>query len=128
MRLLLFLLAICAGIVWIGAHAEAQNYPWCAQYGSMGGLNCGFTMPGHRDWYGRVLRSEYAVSACSGIASINRISTTLIGVIAAGSAPVRGASDEIVAAYVCRRSICSGDRCAGQFGTPEWLLRNHPYR
>ena len=32
MRLLLFLLAICAGIVWIGAHAEAQNYPWCAQF------------------------------------------------------------------------------------------------
>ena len=43
MRLLLFLLAICAGIVWIGARAEAQNYPWCAQYGSMGRLNCGFT-------------------------------------------------------------------------------------
>jgi Protein of unknown function (DUF3551) len=29
-----------------GTHAEAQNYPWCAQYsgGSMGGgMNCGFT-------------------------------------------------------------------------------------
>jgi len=38
-RLLLFLLAICAGIVWIGTQAEAQNYPWCAQYsgGSTGG-------------------------------------------------------------------------------------------
>jgi len=43
MRLLLFLLAIGGAIAWIGTQAEAQNYPWCAQYGSMGGLNCGFT-------------------------------------------------------------------------------------
>ena len=44
MRLLLFLLATCAGIVWIGTHAEAQNYPWCALYGGRGGgQNCGFT-------------------------------------------------------------------------------------
>ena len=44
MRLLLFLLAICAGIVWIGARAEAQNYPWCSYYTSGGGgTNCGST-------------------------------------------------------------------------------------
>ncbi len=45
MKLLLFLLTICAGVIWIGPRAEAQNYPWCAQYsgGSMGGaMNCGF--------------------------------------------------------------------------------------
>jgi hypothetical protein len=42
MRLLLFLLAICAEVVCIDTRAEAQNYPWCAQYGSMGGMNCGF--------------------------------------------------------------------------------------
>jgi Protein of unknown function (DUF3551) len=47
MRLLLFLFLICAGVGWTGAHAEAQNYPWCAAYsgGDMGGggMNCGFT-------------------------------------------------------------------------------------
>jgi Protein of unknown function (DUF3551) len=42
MRLLLFLLVICADIVWMETRAGAQNYPWCAQYGSMGGVNCGF--------------------------------------------------------------------------------------
>ena len=46
MRLLLFLLAICAGIVCIATHAQAQNYPWCASYSAGdtgGGMNCGFT-------------------------------------------------------------------------------------
>ena len=47
MRLLLFLFAIWAGIVWIGMPAEAQNYPWCAAYSGGdtggGGTNCGFT-------------------------------------------------------------------------------------
>jgi hypothetical protein len=44
MRLLLLMLGICVGILCIGNHAEAQNYPWCAQYsGGAGGMNCGFT-------------------------------------------------------------------------------------
>ena len=43
MRLLLFILGICVGIVGIGNRAEAQNYPWCAYYGKYGGTNCGFT-------------------------------------------------------------------------------------
>jgi hypothetical protein len=47
MRLLLFLLVICAGIGWTGTHVEAQNYPWCAAYSGGdtggGGTNCGFT-------------------------------------------------------------------------------------
>ena len=42
MRLLLFLSGICVGIVCIGNHAEAQNYPWCALYRD-GVWNCGFT-------------------------------------------------------------------------------------
>ena len=42
MRLLLFLLGISVGIVCIGNRAEAQNYPWCAQYSGDGGMNCGF--------------------------------------------------------------------------------------
>ena len=37
-----------------------------------------------------------------GIVSINRISTMLIGVIAAVSAPLRAESDDIVAIYVYR--------------------------
>jgi hypothetical protein len=43
MRLLLFILGISFGIVGIGNRAEAQNYPWCAQYSGDGGMNCGFT-------------------------------------------------------------------------------------
>jgi len=44
MRLLLFLLGISVGIVITGNRAEAQNYPWCAQYNDgSGGMNCGFT-------------------------------------------------------------------------------------
>ena len=43
MRLLLFMLVICVGIVGIGSRAEAQNYPWCAIYGTgFEGTNCGF--------------------------------------------------------------------------------------
>jgi Protein of unknown function (DUF3551) len=43
-RLLLFMLAIGIACVGIGNRAEAQNYPWCAQYsvGDENGLNCGF--------------------------------------------------------------------------------------
>jgi Protein of unknown function (DUF3551) len=43
MRLLLFLLAICVGIIDFGNRAVAQNYPWCAQYSGNGVMNCGFT-------------------------------------------------------------------------------------
>jgi Protein of unknown function (DUF3551) len=44
MRLLLFMLGISVGILCIGNRAEAQNYPWCAHYGTgFEGMNCGFT-------------------------------------------------------------------------------------
>jgi uncharacterized protein DUF3551 len=48
MRLVLFMMGICVGIVGFGNRAEAQNYPWCAYYsgghfGGGGGTNCGFT-------------------------------------------------------------------------------------
>ncbi|MGA3310957.1 MAG: DUF3551 domain-containing protein [Xanthobacteraceae bacterium] len=45
MRVLLFVLGILVGAAAIGTRAEAQNYPWCADYGgSWGGVsNCGFT-------------------------------------------------------------------------------------
>jgi hypothetical protein len=44
MRPLLFILGICVAVAWIENSAEAQNYPWCAQYsGPAGGTNCGFT-------------------------------------------------------------------------------------
>ncbi len=46
MRILLFVLGIYLAALATGTRAEAQNYPWCAQYsgGGMGGAtNCGFT-------------------------------------------------------------------------------------
>ena len=46
MRNLLLALGILAGMTGFGSVAEAQNYPWCADYsgGDMGGgTNCGFT-------------------------------------------------------------------------------------
>jgi len=45
MKLLLFVFGIAAAATAFGTPAEAQNYPWCAQYsGSMGGaMNCGFS-------------------------------------------------------------------------------------
>jgi Protein of unknown function (DUF3551) len=46
MRILLFASAACIAAVAGVTRAEAQNYPWCAQYsgGSMGGAtNCGST-------------------------------------------------------------------------------------
>ena len=45
MRLLLAVLSIiCVGLVGMGKSAVAQNYPWCAHYGTgFGGINCGFT-------------------------------------------------------------------------------------
>ena len=44
MRPLRLILAICIGIVCIGTRAEAQNYPWCAEYAGTpdGPVNCGF--------------------------------------------------------------------------------------
>jgi hypothetical protein len=43
-RLVLFVVVASAGAASAGTRAEAQNYPWCAQYsGTMGGsMNCGF--------------------------------------------------------------------------------------
>ena len=43
MRISLLLLAIFAVTAGIGTPAQAQNYPWCAQYSGLGGTNCGFT-------------------------------------------------------------------------------------
>ena len=44
MRLSLFMLGICGGIVGVGTRVEAQNYPWCALYSKGDGadLSCGF--------------------------------------------------------------------------------------
>jgi len=44
MRLWLLMLAIGVGTAAFDSGAQAQNYPWCAQYsGDMGGAqNCGF--------------------------------------------------------------------------------------
>jgi hypothetical protein len=41
---LVFSLAVALAVASIGSGAQAQNYPWCAQYsGTMGGsMNCGF--------------------------------------------------------------------------------------
>jgi hypothetical protein len=39
------MLAICLGVLCIGNRAQAQNYPWCAQYSGRalgGAMNCGF--------------------------------------------------------------------------------------
>jgi hypothetical protein len=44
MRTLLLVFGISVGIVGIGNRAEAQNYPWCAHYGTgFESMNCGFT-------------------------------------------------------------------------------------
>ena len=44
MRLLLFVTGVFVAILCIGKPAEAQNYPWCAQYGPTPSAptNCGF--------------------------------------------------------------------------------------
>jgi hypothetical protein len=44
MKIAIAMLGILAAIAVTGTRAEAQNYPWCADYGgSMGGAsNCGF--------------------------------------------------------------------------------------
>lgn len=45
MKTLFFALGLLVATVAIGTPAEAQNYPWCAQYGGNtgGATNCGFT-------------------------------------------------------------------------------------
>ncbi len=46
MKLLLFVFGITAVATAFGTAAEAQNYPWCAQYGggsNGGAMNCGFS-------------------------------------------------------------------------------------
>ena len=35
--------AIAAGGASIASHAEAQNYPWCANFADGAGTNCGFS-------------------------------------------------------------------------------------
>ena len=45
MKSLLFALGILTATTMLGTIAEAQNYPWCAQYSGGvdgGGMNCGF--------------------------------------------------------------------------------------
>lgn len=44
MRHLMFLLGILVVVAATGTSAQAQNYPWCAQYAGAGGgaTNCGF--------------------------------------------------------------------------------------
>jgi hypothetical protein len=43
MRLLLFALGVLVNLAVLGSQAEAQNYPWCAYYGSPAPVNCGFS-------------------------------------------------------------------------------------
>lgn len=46
MKLWLATICICSAMAVESPRAEAQNYPWCANYGSSfgeGGTNCGFT-------------------------------------------------------------------------------------
>jgi hypothetical protein len=43
MKQIVFGLGTLAGIVLLDSSAEAQNYPWCAEYrGPDGSMNCGF--------------------------------------------------------------------------------------
>jgi hypothetical protein len=44
MRLLLLITGALLAILWMEEPAEAQNYPWCAQYGPTPSAptNCGF--------------------------------------------------------------------------------------
>jgi hypothetical protein len=43
MRILLFVLGTFFVTAAIGSPAQAQNYPWCADYAGFGSQNCGFT-------------------------------------------------------------------------------------
>jgi hypothetical protein len=42
-RVLPFMLATFVVTAGIGTPAQAQNYPWCADYAGFGSQNCGFT-------------------------------------------------------------------------------------
>jgi hypothetical protein len=42
MRHVLFTLILLAAAGGLAGEAKAQNYPWCAAYGTPGGTNCGF--------------------------------------------------------------------------------------
>jgi hypothetical protein len=42
MRILPFMLAIFVVTAEIGTPAQAQNYPWCADYAGFGSQNCGY--------------------------------------------------------------------------------------
>ena len=46
MKFAILTLGVLAGMAAAGTRADAQNYPWCANYGmgmGGGGINCGFT-------------------------------------------------------------------------------------
>lgn len=46
MKLWLATFGVCTAVAVLSPRVEAQNYPWCANYGSPfgdGGTNCGFT-------------------------------------------------------------------------------------
>jgi hypothetical protein len=43
MRISHFMLATLFATAAIGSPAQAQNYPWCADYAGFGSQNCGFT-------------------------------------------------------------------------------------
>jgi hypothetical protein len=43
MKFIPFVLSLIAATAVLNTSTQAQNYPWCAEYGSMGGTNCGFT-------------------------------------------------------------------------------------
>jgi hypothetical protein len=42
MKCILSVLGVIAAVTVLNTSTQAQNYPWCANYGSMGGTNCGF--------------------------------------------------------------------------------------
>ena len=64
----LFALGIPVMTIMLGTIAEAQNYPWCAQYsgGNDGGMNCGFvsfdqcmaTVRGMVDFVSRIIHTS----------------------------------------------------------------------
>jgi hypothetical protein len=46
MKFLFFVAGMLVAVATFGTPAQAQNYPWCAQYGGGrggGGTNCGFS-------------------------------------------------------------------------------------
>jgi hypothetical protein len=43
MRRFLLVLGVFLVTIGVGSSAQAQNYPWCANYAGYGGENCGFT-------------------------------------------------------------------------------------